>query len=184
MRIAGRRLAVDEALGAAAAALVSDDDRLVDQLVLVDDRLDRAREVVRAAARSGRDDELDRLATASSRPAALGRADSDNAPAMTAAIFTDLFRCFDMRGILLLMPRSVRSGAVDAASRRSLRAPRRAMRAASSSAARVAPTLAMPWPAMSYAVPCAGVQIGNGKPPISVTPRSKPISFIAIWPWS
>ena len=28
------------------------------------------------------------------------------------------------------------------------------------------------------------MQIGNGKPPISVTPRSKPISFIAIWPWS
>ena len=28
------------------------------------------------------------------------------------------------------------------------------------------------------------MQIGNGKPPSSVTPRSKPISFIAIWPWS
>src|SRR5262245_60452627 len=61
---------------------------------------------------------------------------------------------------------------------------RMAMSAASNSAARVAPTDAIPRPAMSYAVPCAGVQIGKGKPPRSVTPRSKPISFIAIWPWS
>src|SRR5262249_35369996 len=61
---------------------------------------------------------------------------------------------------------------------------RMAMSAASNSAARVASTDAIPWPAMSYAVPCAGVQIGKGKPPRSVTPRSKPISFIAIWPWS
>lgn len=37
---------------------------------------------------------------------------------------------------------------------------------------------------MSYPVPCTGVQIGNGKPPSSVTPRSKPSSRIAIRPWS
>ena len=44
------------------------------------------------------------------------------------------------------------------------------------------------WPcpgrAMSNAVPCAGVVIGIGRPPCTVTPRWKPISFIAIWPWS
>ena len=39
-------------------------------------------------------------------------------------------------------------------------------------------------PAMSYAVPWAGVAIGTGSPPSTVTPRSKPSSLIAIWPWS
>src|SRR5262245_32692439 len=62
--------------------------------------------------------------------------------------------------------------------------PRMAMSAASNSAARIAPTDAIPRPVMSYAVPCAGVQIGKRKPPRNVTPRSKPISFIAIWSWS
>src|SRR5262249_54974567 len=47
---------------------------------------------------------------------------------------------------------------------------RMAMSAASNSAAPVALTDAIPRPAMSYAVPCAGVQIGKGKPPSSVTP--------------
>ncbi len=61
MRIAGGALAIDEALGAAAAALVQHDDRLVDQLVLRDDRLHRAREVVGAAARTRGDDEFHRL---------------------------------------------------------------------------------------------------------------------------
>src|SRR5215813_8385099 len=59
-----------------------------------------------------------------------------------------------------------------------------AIRAASVSAAIMAPGLAMPLAAMSCAVPCAGVVTGNGSPAASVTPRSKPSSFIAIWPWS
>jgi hypothetical protein len=59
--IAGRRLAVLEAFSAAAAALVQHDDRLVDELVFRDDRLNRTREIVGPAAGSGRDDELDRL---------------------------------------------------------------------------------------------------------------------------
>ena len=37
---------------------------------------------------------------------------------------------------------------------------------------------------MSYAVPCAGVVIGSGSPPCTVTPLEKPSSLIAIWPWS
>ena len=31
---------------------------------------------------------------------------------------------------------------------------------------------------------CAQVATGTGRPPCSVTPLSKPMSFIAIWPWS
>jgi hypothetical protein len=42
----------------------------------------------------------------------------------------------------------------------------------------------MPLPAMSNALPLAEVVTGTGRPPCRVTPRSKPISFIAIWPWS
>ena len=45
-------------------------------------------------------------------------------------------------------------------------------------------TLATLRPTMSNAVPDAQVAIGTGSPPWSVTPRSKPSSFIAIWPWS
>jgi hypothetical protein len=37
---------------------------------------------------------------------------------------------------------------------------------------------------MSNAVPDAQVATGTGRPPCSVTPRSNPISFIAICPWS
>jgi len=29
-----------------------------------------------------------------------------------------------------------------------------------------------------------GVVIGIGRPPCTVTPRLKPISLMAIWPWS
>jgi len=48
----------------------------------------------------------------------------------------------------------------------------------------MAPTFALPLPAMSNAVPWAGVVIGIGRPPCTVTPREKPISLIAICPWS
>jgi hypothetical protein len=46
----------------------------------------------------------------------------------------------------------------------------------------MAPTLALFWPAMSKTVPCAGVATGMGRPPATVTPRSKPNSLIAICP--
>jgi hypothetical protein len=39
-------------------------------------------------------------------------------------------------------------------------------------------------PTMSKALPLAHVATGTGRPPCSVTPLSKPISFIAICPWS
>src|SRR5690606_41591732 len=58
--VAGIALGVDVRLRAAAAALVGNDDGRVDQLVLGDDRLDGAREDVRAAARPRRGDEFDR----------------------------------------------------------------------------------------------------------------------------
>ena len=54
------------------------------------------------------------------------------------------------------------------------------MRAAIASAFCIACVFAMPRPAISYAVPCAGVVIATGRPPWTVTPRSKPINFIAI----
>jgi hypothetical protein len=57
--IACRDLGIDKALGSAAATLVGDDDRLLHQLVLGDDRLHDTGEVVRTAAGAGRDDELD-----------------------------------------------------------------------------------------------------------------------------
>jgi hypothetical protein len=50
--------------------------------------------------------------------------------------------------------------------------------------ARVASTLALFWPVMSKAVPCAGVVIGIGNPPWIVTPLSNPNSLSAICPWS
>lgn len=37
---------------------------------------------------------------------------------------------------------------------------------------------------MSNAVPDAQVATGTGRPPWSATPRSKPMSFTAIRPWS
>jgi hypothetical protein len=37
---------------------------------------------------------------------------------------------------------------------------------------------------MSNAVPCAGVQKTVFRPPVTVTPRLKPFSFVAICPWS
>ena len=54
------------------------------------------------------------------------------------------------------------------------------IRHASANAFCMAPVLAMPRPAMSYAVPCAGVVMEIGRPPGTVTPLSNPISFIAI----
>src|SRR5262249_52932118 len=56
--------------------------------------------------------------------------------------------------------------------------------AASCSAAVMAPGCAAALGAMACAVPRAGVVPGKGRPAASVTPRSKPSSFIAIWPWS
>ena len=56
------------------------------------------------------------------------------------------------------------------------------IRQAISNAWRIAPTFALPCPAMSNAVPWAGVVIGIGRPPCTVTPRENPISLIAIWP--
>ena len=55
-------------------------------------------------------------------------------------------------------------------------------RKTSRKASRMGPTLAIPFPAISKAVPCAGVAMGFGRPPWSVTPFSKPMSFMAIWP--
>ena len=44
--------------------------------------------------------------------------------------------------------------------------------------------VAMPLPTMSNAVPCAGVVNTVSSPPVTVTPRLKPFSLVAIWPWS
>ena len=50
---------------------------------------------------------------------------------------------------------------------------------------RISPSaLAVFWPVMSYALPDEAVIAGTGRPPSSVTTRSKPIDFSAIWPWS
>ena len=54
-------LDVEEALGAGPARLVDRQDRLLHQVVLGDDALDRTRHLVRAAAGTGRNDELDVL---------------------------------------------------------------------------------------------------------------------------
>ncbi len=48
------------------------------------------------------------------------------------------------------------------------------IRQAISNAWRIAPTFALPCPAISNAVPWAGVVIGIGKPPCTVTPRRSP----------
>ncbi len=42
----------------------------------------------------------------------------------------------------------------------------------------------MPRPAMSNAVPCAGVVNTVLSPPLTVTPRLNPLSLVAICPWS
>src|SRR5689334_5311364 len=47
-----------------------------------------------------------------------------------------------------------------------------------------APVVATPRPTMSKAVPCAGVVKTVASPPVTVTPRLKPLSFVAICPWS
>ena len=39
-------------------------------------------------------------------------------------------------------------------------------------------------PTMSKAVPCAGVVETMGNPAVIVTPRLKPLSLVAICPWS
>ena len=61
VRIADLRLAVGVPFGAAAAALVDDDNRLIGELVFGDDALHRARNVVGSTARTGGGNELDRL---------------------------------------------------------------------------------------------------------------------------
>ena len=61
VRIALGALAVDIAFGAGATALVHHHDRLLGELVLGDDRLDDAGEIIGAAAGARSDDELDRL---------------------------------------------------------------------------------------------------------------------------
>ena len=60
VRISGRRLHVEEAFAAGAARLVDHDHRLLHQIVLGDDALDRARHLIGAAAGAGRNDEFDR----------------------------------------------------------------------------------------------------------------------------
>jgi hypothetical protein len=59
--VAGGRLHIDKGFGATAAALRRYQDRLIDQVVFLDDRLDRAVKDVGAAARPCRAQELDRL---------------------------------------------------------------------------------------------------------------------------
>ena len=44
--------------------------------------------------------------------------------------------------------------------------------------------VATPLPTMSNAVPWAGVVNTVASPPVTVTPRLKPLSLVAIWPWS
>jgi hypothetical protein len=56
--VARRRLGIGIAFGPASAALVDDDDGLIGQLVFDDDALNRASEVVRAAAGTSGCDEL------------------------------------------------------------------------------------------------------------------------------
>src|SRR5262249_51788810 len=61
VRVALRTLCVEEALAAGAARLVQDDERLIHEIVLLDDALQRARHLVGAAARARRHDEFNRL---------------------------------------------------------------------------------------------------------------------------
>ena len=61
VRVALGVLDFEEALGAGAARLVDDDQRLLHQLVLDDDALDQAGHLVGAAAGAGGHHELDRL---------------------------------------------------------------------------------------------------------------------------
>ena len=58
------------------------------------------------------------------------------------------------------------------------------MTQARSKAAWNAPTRVTPRPWVSKPVPWAQVVVGTGSPPATVTPRQKPISFMAICPWS
>src|SRR5260370_41009671 len=53
--------------------------------------------------------------------------------------------------------------------------------AASRTALSSAPVEATPLPTMSKAVPCAGVVKIVSSPAVTVTPRLKPRSFVAIW---
>src|SRR5262249_19507132 len=53
-------------------------------------------------------------------------------------------------------------------------------RAHSRTACSSAPVVAMPLPTMSKAVPCAGVAKGISRPAVTVTPRWKPLSLVAI----
>lgn len=55
---------------------------------------------------------------------------------------------------------------------------------ATSNAFCVLVTAARFFPAISNAVPCAGVATGIGRPPCTVTPPSNESSFMAICPWS
>src|SRR5262249_28280733 len=59
-----------------------------------------------------------------------------------------------------------------------------ASRGASRTACSSAPVVALPWPTMSNAVPWAGVVKTVSRPAVTVTPRLKPLSLVAIWPWS
>ena len=59
---------------------------------------------------------------------------------------------------------------------------REAIETATSNALCMLTSLAMPFPTISKAVPCAGVAITTGRPPWTVTPPSNDNSFIAIWP--
>ena len=58
VRIAGRRLHVEEAFAAGTAGLVDHDHRLLHQIVLGHDPLDRARHLIGATAGAGRNDEF------------------------------------------------------------------------------------------------------------------------------
>src|SRR5512140_2099006 len=59
-----------------------------------------------------------------------------------------------------------------------------ASRAARRTACSSAPVFALPLPTMSKAVPCAGVVKTVFNPAVTVTPRLKPCSLVAICPWS
>src|SRR3954463_2394995 len=67
---------------------------------------------------------------------------------------------------------------------RGVRATGRASDAARSSAARMLAWSARPVPAMSNAVPWSTLVRKNGSPTVTLTPVSKPMSLIGMWPWS